>query len=238
VSRLVLFRHAQASFDAGSADGLSEAGRAQARRLGEALARRDERFDEVYHGPRPRHRGTTRIVGECLAAAGLPWPAAAEWPAFDEHHVDRLLKASDGALLRHPALVDRARAWNEAPAGDERERRFWKLFEAIHGLWVGGAPETDAVESWESFRRRVRGGIDRIRATPGRGRSIAVFTSVGPITVAIQQALGCDDATAVAMGWRVGNATATRFVFSGERFTLEAFNESGHLDDPALRTYR
>jgi hypothetical protein len=36
----------------------------------------------------------------------------------------------------------------------------------------------------------------------------------------------------------VRNCSLTEFVFSGERLSLDSFNGTPHLDDPALRTFR
>jgi hypothetical protein len=38
--------------------------------------------------------------------------------------------------------------------------------------------------------------------------------------------------------WMSRNCSYSEFLFSGERFTLSAFNAFPHLDDPALLTYR
>ena len=65
-----------------------------------------------------------------------------------------------------------------------------------------------------------------------------MFTSVGPVTVAIQRAMNCDDLTALTTGWRVWNCSLTEFAFSGDRFTLDRFNALPHLPDPSEWTYR
>jgi broad specificity phosphatase PhoE len=76
----------------------------------------------------------------------------------------------------------------------------------------------------------VNRAIEQIVRQAGRGSTIAVFTSVGPITVAVQRALACSDKVALETGWRLWNCSVTGFVFSGARFTLDRFNALPHLD--------
>jgi broad specificity phosphatase PhoE len=235
---LTLVRHGQASYAGPPGDGLSSTGREQSRRLADYWIRAGTRFDEVYAGPRPRHRATAAVVGARFAEAGRPWPEPVETPDFDEHHVDRLLKEGNGLLRERPELRPLHDPAEAALPEAERERRFWGAFRLLLQMWVQGAPETRAVESWDVFCGRVRRGIDRIRSTGGRGRRVVVFTSAGTISAALRGALDCPDATAAALGWQVRNASVTQFLFSGERFTLESFNGVPHLDDPALWTHR
>jgi len=241
MSSLVLVRHAQASFFEDNYDRLSSTGEAQARCLGAHWIRQARRVDEIYYGPRVRHRTTAEIVGAAYDAAGLNWPAPTLLEALDEHAVDRILKESVPQLCRqHPHVGPLAKAYELAKIPEDRHCTFQKLFEAVVLLWSQGeeACVIPGVESWHVFRERVRGAIARIASGKEHGRSIAVFTSVGPISVSLQIALGCSDPTTLELGWRLRNASLTEFAFTRGRFTLDSFNAIPHLDDPALWTYR
>src|SRR5258706_11064963 len=105
MSRLVMVRHAQASFGAAEYDRLSTLGHEQARRLGAHWAAQEMIFDRVFVGPRQRHRHTAEIVGAILVERGLPWPELVPLPALDDYaglEVFRLglpiLSAQDPAL--------------------------------------------------------------------------------------------------------------------------------------------
>jgi broad specificity phosphatase PhoE len=229
MSSLILVRHGQASFFADDYDKLSPLGVEQARRLGEHSLAQQLIFDEVYCGPRVRHRDTADGVGDCYRRAGMKWPDPVILPALDEHQVDQLVMKHEDALAGQSAELKRLAAELSAAQNPaEKYRRFQRLFEAVANLWLDG--HSFDVESWSDFRSRVNGAIDHIVRQNGRGRTVAVFTSVGPITVAALRALQCSEQVALQMSWRLWNCSMTEFVFSGDRFTLDRFNALPHLD--------
>ncbi len=229
MSSLILVRHGQASFFADDYDRLSALGEEQARRLGEHSLNQQLCFDAVYCGPRRRHRGTADAVGESYLRAGLSWPTPIVLPELDEHQVDQLVMTHREALAeRSDELKRLTTALADAQNPADKYRSFQRLFEAVASAWVDGA--SFQVESWPDFRARVNRAIEQIVRQTGRGRTIAVFTSVGPITVAVQRALACSDQAALETGWRLWNCSVTGFVFSGNRFTLDRFNALPHLD--------
>jgi broad specificity phosphatase PhoE len=239
MSTLALVRHGQASFFADNYDKLSALGEQQVRLLGQNWVRRGVRFDEVYVGPRIRQIETAALAGEAFVAAGLPWPEVQTLGELDEHQVDRLIKlALPQIVAAHPHVGPLHAAYLAAEAPRDKHRTFQLMFEPMVMLWVAGEIESPGVESWRTFQDRVRAGLARITSSGQRGRSVAAFTSVGAITVALQVALECSDRTAFDLGWRVRNASVTDFVFTRDRLTLDGFNACAHLDDPALLTYR
>jgi broad specificity phosphatase PhoE len=238
---LVLVRHAQASFFDADYDRLSELGREQARRLGDYWAHMGAEFDEVITGPRMRHRDTAAIVGERMRSASMTWPEPTNDDALDEHAVDLLLRdreALDALGGAYPDLKPLAHAYFAAEARDERQTSFQRLFEAVGRLWVQGVCVIDAAGTWPEYRDRVQTLLKRLVGGPKRGRRIALFTSVGPISCALGWVLGCADATAFEVGWRLHNASLTEIVFNRERATLDSFNGLPHLNERKLWTYR
>jgi broad specificity phosphatase PhoE len=239
MGRLVLVRHGRASFDGPEYDRLSRAGETQAARLGEYWARIGLTIDAIETGPRERHRRSAELAGRAYAAeSGRTWPEPVVRDAWDEHAVDRALK--DPALLarvaaRFPEVGPLSEALAEASEA-ERGRAFQRLFEALTTLWSMGAYKAPDIPPWPAFREAVHRAIGRIVADPARGRTVAVFTSVGPITAALGLALDLPDRAALQLGWRLRNASLTEMVFSPGRLTLDAFNTLPHLDDPALWT--
>ena len=71
----------------------------------------------------------------------------------------------------------------------------------------------------------------------GRGNTIAVFTSGGPVAISVQTILQAPEFKAAELNWRVHNCSVTRYTFSGERVTLDAFNDVSHLPVD-MRSYR
>lgn len=70
MSQLTVVRHGQASFFSKDYDQLSSLGKEQAELLGQFLGERDRRFDEVYLGPRKRHRETFESLRHAYLQTG------------------------------------------------------------------------------------------------------------------------------------------------------------------------
>jgi broad specificity phosphatase PhoE len=235
MSTLVFVRHGQASLFADDYDNLSAVGKRQSQELGSFLNRRRVPFDELYVGPRRRHRQTVIRAQERCSTL----PAAEEIPEFDEHHVDQLVSNHLDALCEQfPHLVELRVRLREAAAPIDRQRAFARLFEAVSILWVNGTCPLFGIESWQEFKERVSVGIDRIIRQTGSNRRVMVSTSAGTIVAAVHRALQCPDEVALGLGWRIWNCSVTGFAFSGDRFTLDRFNTMSHLEDPSLWTYR
>ena len=238
MSRIFLVRHGQASFGEHNYDKLSTTGEAQARLLGEYWAERRMQWDRVITGPRVRQKDTAAIVGEAYRKAGLDFPEPEVQPAFDEYHGDAVLERGLPGLVARDAEVKQLHeAFESSGSAARRMRNFQKLFEAVIGRWVEGEIPVDGIESWADFCARVQRGLTEV-AGDGRGRQVAIITSGGPISVAMQRALELTAQNTLRVAWMVRNCASSEFLASGARFTLSSFNEVPHLDDDALLTYR
>jgi broad specificity phosphatase PhoE len=239
MSRLILVRHAQASFFADHYDQLSPLGERQARALGEYWLKLGFNFDEVIVGPRQRHIKTEQIVRSVYDANAQLWPDAEMRSEFDEHNVDQLLGEPLEDLLRHhPGLEPLAAEFRGAVAPEQVQRSFQRLFEAVCHLWCAEDPRTDSIETWGCFQARVVSGLRRVLEHPDRNRTIAVFTSVGNITAALAFVLRCPPTRAFELGWRLKNCSVTELIFTRNRITLDHFNSVSHLTDPGTWTFR
>jgi broad specificity phosphatase PhoE len=236
MSRLVLVRHAQASFGSAEYDQLSAVGEEQARRLGAHWAEHKTEFDQVYVGPRRRHCRTAEIVGGFLTRAGLSWQEVVSLPELDEYAGPEVFRASLPELATggfDPATV--AAGVHQAAAGAPPE--FLRMFQGIMGRWVRGELSVPGVESWQEFRTRARRGLEMVLDSGTRGRRIALFTSTGPVAAALDRAFTLDDERMLEMSWQVRNTGVSEFVFSAPRFSLAMFNAIPHLNSPDLLTY-
>jgi len=232
MSRLLVVRHAQASFLADDYDNLSDLGRRQACLLAEHWLNQGIRVDACYVGPRRRHRDTAQLVAQYYQDHGMPWPEAQIAPAWDEHQVDawilRLGQLRPTLPLSHQ-IAPLLTAWHQATEIADREKSFQRLFEAMTLKWVEGQWDNPGIESYLAFHQRVRGACDRFCQSLPRGQRIALFTSVGPVSLLFQKATGCDHIVAMQTGWRLRNTSLTEFEFTSERFTLDTFNQLPHL---------
>ena len=236
MSQLIFIRHGQASLFADDYDQLSPLGERQAALLGDYWLANEVYPTDVYCGPRRRHLGTCDTVRKQFIESGRIFPGACQLDGLDEHHVDQLvMNHLDEVVRGTPPLQKLAKALEQARDAHEKERRFQRLFESVARKWAEG--HGLGVESWSEFQERVNHAIDQIVSQTASGSAVAVFTSAGPISVAMKRALGCSGQVALETGWRQWNCSLTRFVFSGDRFTLDGFNELPHLPR-AEWTYR
>jgi broad specificity phosphatase PhoE len=236
---LLLVRHGQASFLQENYDKLSSIGEAQARLLGECWARRGVNFDRTCVGPCVRQKDTLKLVSEAYDRAGLKFPEAMVMPEFDEYQGEAVLKRSLPALLESDQKIRELYATFESSTGTaERRVTFQKLFEVVIGQWVRGEISPQGVETWLEFCSRVNSGLSKVLSAGGRGERVAIFTSGGPIAVAMQRAMHLSAERALQVSWMSRNSSWSEFLYSSELFNLSAFNIHCHLRDPEMMTYR
>ncbi len=99
MSRVILVRHAQASFLEPNYDKLCAAGEEQSRLLGEYWARRGVQFGRVCSGPRVRQVQTARIVEEAYRRFGREFTEVAVMNEFDEYPAEAVLKLGLAQVL-------------------------------------------------------------------------------------------------------------------------------------------
>jgi len=236
---LFLVRHAQASFLAENYDKLSELGETQARLLGEYWAGRNIVFDRACVGPCVRQKDTVKLVSEAYERAGLKFPEPLVLQEFDEYQGEAVLERSLAGLLETDARIREIHADFQSSSGSAARRAtFQKLFEAVIGEWVRGAIVPQGVGTWSEFCSRVNSGLAKFLSAGGRGERVAIFTSGGPIAVAMQRALQLSPETTLQVSWMSRNSSWSEFLYAVERFTLSSFNVHGHIADPAMLTYR
>jgi broad specificity phosphatase PhoE len=233
MSTVFLIRHGQASYQGAPLGRLTELGRRQARALGEYLAKSDKRFDACYCGALPRQTETAQIVSACLGeASGGPLRTV---PELDEHDTPGIIKAYVPELATFDPSADSAQAVSPAD-----RQAFQQLFEKALYQWVAGARPAAEIEMWDEFRDRVRCGLRQVAGElPPKAKALVV-TSGGPISMAMQWALGLDGETAMRLEWRVRNTSVSLFKINSERAELLSFNSTAHLEAPngeALLSY-
>lgn len=239
MSVLTIVRHGQASLFAADYDKLSPIGEQQGRALGIYWANQNLTIDQVYCGPRVRHRHSAELTGQTYAADGRTWHEPVMLDELDEFDLDGLIHSFAPALAARDRefarLADDFRSSQTAP---DRPQRFQRMFEALLCAWQAADSPDGDVESWPAFQQRVRGVIRRIQQESDRSTRTVIFSSGGVVGCALQHALAVSDHTTLELSWRIRNASLTDFVFTPQRFTLDAFNMIPHLADPSLHTFR
>jgi broad specificity phosphatase PhoE len=218
---------------------LSKLGEAQACLLGEYWVRHKTVFDRVFTGPCVRQKDTLAIVSDACRKAGIQFRAPLVLREFDEYQGEAVLERSLPGLLENDQTIRGLHAALQSSSGSSgRRATFQKLFEAVIGKWVSGTICPPGVETWLEFCSRVNSGLAKCLSGGNRGERIAIFTSGGPIAVAMQHALQLSPENTLKVSWMSRNSSWSEFLYSGERFTLSSFNCHPHVDDPAMLTYR
>jgi len=233
VSTLLLVRHGQARFLSEDYDRLSELGETQARALADFWLRRGIRPTSVYSGTLQRQQRTAEVVGEAFGAGGEHWPSLEVIPGLDEYPADDIVARLGPVMAAgDPAIADLIKAADTADDSASRYRNIHRMLEAVMAGWVSGDYDEAAVPglmTWQAFRDGVRSSLRSMMSAAGNGSTIAVFTSGGPVGVSLQTILEAPDIKAAETNWRVHNCSVTRFTFSGDRISLDSFNDVSHL---------
>ncbi len=245
MSRLVLVRHAQASFSADPElafqdyDRLSDLGRRQAEALGGELAEAGVSFDRVYAGPSVRHRQTAELVGGVYARLGLRFPDISSAEALAEHQGARVVRRAleTGHYAEERRRLDAARDGEDA-ASQELRRVYLTVFRHVTRQWARREIQTDpGEESWQAFRARIERGMRGILEETAKGATVGVFTSGGPIGSTVAWVLGLDDERALELAWIVQNATLTELLSTDGRMSLKSFNVQPRIAATEFITY-
>jgi broad specificity phosphatase PhoE len=239
MSSLFLVRHGQASFLERNYDKLSAKGEQQSRMLGEYWAELKLGFDRVYSGPRVRQQETARLVGEAYKGAGLPWLEPVVLPEFDEFQAEAVMERSLPELVESDSDIRRMhQAFKDSQTRAEQFKTFQQIFEVVIGRWADGKLVLDDIEPWPAFSARVQRGLAELSTNGNRGQRIAIFSSGGPVGVAMQRALDLSTEATLKAAWMVRNCSYSEFLFSAGRFTLSSYNATPHFTDPEFLTHR
>jgi broad specificity phosphatase PhoE len=229
VSSLYLVRHGQAGTML-RYDTLSETGRWQAKLLGEYFAERRIPFDGAISGGLARQRQTAEEVARVYAAAGRPFPEIATDPHWDEFDLDAVyrdvapvLSEADPRFRKAWAEIRRLAADDNAPV---HRRWSWCDVEVIRA-WIEGRVPCRA-ESWDQFRDRVAGAVERLAAF-GPAETVAVFTSAVPIGIWAARSLGIHDHRAMRQAGVLHNASFSTMRLRDGDAMLQSLNQVPHL---------
>ena len=236
MSEFFFFRHGQASFGAENYDRLSEKGAFQAGILGKHLANLNVKFDAVYTGTMDRQKETASQVKEAYLEKGIFFPEPVIDASWNEIDSTRVWNAQVKMMMKdEPDLLDEIRM------DPNNKKAFQTVFSKVMTRWVSGDFDASGDMTWIGFKQRVAQGLGHLYETFEGSKKIAVFSSGGPISIAVQAALELSDRKTLDLLWQVLNASITRLKYDGQRISLSGFNDITHLElkgDKTLITYR
>ena len=225
MSEIYFIRHGQASFGTDNYDRLSPLGVRQAQCLAKHLAKTGKIFDGVYHGELERQRNTAREFINHYGEKGLSVPPPVVSDAFNEYDSFAVWQALIPEMLEEEPSLSKEL---EKPPGDQKA--FQKVFAPLMTRWVKGKYHARDIPRWDDFSRRVGQGIEELTARHGAKKRLMVFTSGGPISVAVQLALGVSDEKTLEVSWQLLNASITRIKYNSRGVMMAGFNEVTHLE--------
>jgi broad specificity phosphatase PhoE len=158
---------------------------------------------------------------------------------FDEFQAEAVMERSMPALLESDSGIRTMHvAFQNSRTRPEQFKTFQQIFEVVIGRWAGGNLPLDGIEPWPDFSARVQRGLAELSANGNGGEQIAIFTSGGPVGVAMQRALDLSTEATLKAAWMVRNCSYSEFLFSAGRFTLSSYNATPHFTDPEFITHR
>lgn len=208
-----LIRHGQASWGTADYDQLSSAGIEQSTALGTSWEASGWAPTAAVAGSMKRH-AQTAIATIDACGEGDGYDVDAGWDEYDHLAIAR---AHDpGSLTADP-------------------KEFQRILNVALDGWIAGAGGPG--ETYQDFVDRVMTSFGRVVADAGPGRSVAVFTSGGPIAMVASYLLAGDDSLFQRINDVVINSSVTTIIAGQSGPRLLAFNETGHLPRD-LVTYR
>ena len=239
MSTLLLVRHGQARLFTDNYDRLSDLGLSQAEALADFWLERGIRPDSVFSGSMIRQRQTADAVGKLFMTHGEKWPDLQENIGLNEYPAKEITESLVSVLRNTDSTFDRLAADLESSkTRADKYRHLHRLLEAVMARWVlNDYGDVEVPVSWQTFSGSVRTALRDVISNAGPGKTIAVFTSGGPVAISVQTILQAPEIKAAELNWRVHNCSVTRYTFSGERVSLDSFNDVSHLPVD-MHTYR
>ena len=225
--RVHLIRHGQASFGASDYDQLSDKGKTQGHLLGQS-----KNADKCYavSGTLRRHLQTaTAFLSE--QSDPITIKQDKRWNEFD--YLD-VIKAHRPDLGSHDALV------NEFANASNPNTAFQKLYDAALSRWSSGKHDNDYTENRTAFRTRIRNALEDIHNNAPKDSSVFVFSSGGPISAVVQDALDLSEDATRRIERTMVNTGVTSLSLRGTKPQLISLNCHAHLQNQETNyvTYR
>jgi broad specificity phosphatase PhoE len=223
MTTLYLIRHGQASFGQENYDELSELGHRQASRLGEVLAQRVPMFDAVSLGTMKRHKQTATncLLGYDQVFDHVVPTFDAGWNEYDHQDILRQYR---------PEFITSESMMEYIGRQTDPKKAFEADFNGAINRWIAGDNNSDYGETWAEFTGRVHLALKSTLANNAGKRTIAVFTSGGPISLVTQHLLGVSQEKIMQMNWTLLNCGVTKVVATGSRLFVASLNEHTHFE--------
>ena len=191
MSKIYLFRHAQASIGKANYDVLSPKGELQAEELGKFLCKENLIFDKVYVGDLRRQMHTLEIVSDQYNKKGISIPKPIVLDDLNEHQATEAMKSEFPKLLNDPYLKSLK---NKIEKNPEKQYSYMMLgFKYFLHKWVKNEIIVEGIIPWKEFRLNSVNALKTIISEIEKGEQIAIFSSGGTISSIIGEVLQLND---------------------------------------------
>ena len=233
MSKIYLFRHAQASIGKANYDVLSTKGEKQAAELGKYLCEEKLIFDRVYVGNLQRQKHTQEIVAKEYKNSALFMPKAIMLEGLNEHQATEAMKIEMPKMVNDKYLKSLKEKLIKNP---EKKHSFMMLgFKYFLHKWVNNEIIVKGIIPWKEFRKNSINALNQIKSETKKGEQIAVFSSGGTISSMIGKVLGIENEIVVAdLNFSVRNTSFSKLLYSNKETNLLTFNELPHLVDEMI----
>ena len=230
MSKIYLFRHAQASIGSSNYDVLSPKGEVQATELGKYLCEKKIVFDKIYTGDLRRQQHTAELVSEEYNKSGISIPNPIVLKDLNEHQAPDAMKSElPKMMLTDPYLKN---LQVQAESNPKNKHSYMMLgFKYFLHKWVENEISVAGVIPWKEFRINSVNGLNSILKNTEKGETIGIFTSGGTISSMISEVLKITNEIKVAdLNFSLRNTSFSSLLFSNNETSLLSFNELPHLE--------
>jgi len=233
MSKIYLFRHAQASIGKANYDVLSPKGELQAEELGKYLCEENLIFDKVYVGDLRRQKHTLEIVSDQYKKKGISIPKPIILEYLNEHQATDAMKSEFPKLLNDPYLKSLK---NKIEKNPEKQHSYMMLgFKYFLHKWVKNEIIVEGIIPWKEFRLNSVNALKTIISKIEKGEQIAIFSSGGTISSIIGEVLQLNDEIKIAdLNFSVRNTSYSTLLYSNDEINLLSFNELPHLKEDMI----
>jgi broad specificity phosphatase PhoE len=220
MGKILLIRHGKAGFGENDYDQLSDVGKYQAQITGHFFKQADIQPTRIYSGTLKRQKSTAEIA--CVHA-GFSSEIQMD-SIYNEYDYQGIIDCLlPGLIADNPSINDDLnKAFSDYPT-------FERIFSMLLTRWISKAYDSNDIESFDAYTRRVIQGIDHIADNTNDDDITLVFTSGGLIAVSLHLILSIPPISALKLGWSIYNCSITSFYASNQKYRLETFNSVAHL---------
>jgi len=211
MSKLILFRHAQASLGSQNYDQLSELGFKQSLWLGQHLKNHAALPDRIISGSLKRHQQTTLGILKGMNSS-IEFEQNDAW---NEFQFEGIVKAY---LKQHP---------DKTPT-DKKSNSFFRLLKVAMLDWSNDKLAHHQGESWAEFENRVVSAFLALTGNTEK-QTVWLISSGGVISMLLSYILETSKKSMIELNLQTRNTSISEVLYKPDSHCLMSYNQVPHL---------